>query len=314
VSGEEWVLAGPATALAQLEPLIEVHRRYRKVRLLRGLEGIGACLKGAAAVLIVAARSTSPRRAFSGIFLQSPDGRQVPVGWLPAARQRLPAYAAAAAAVQERRHGLGPIVVLAELDPRALTLADRIIATLPGDIASFNWSSQRISRLNLIDALGCGPGVALYVGHGFAGGWAGYGGFGCDAIAEVAGEPMGALLSICCSAASRPRGGASFCEEAVLSGACGAALGASGPTLHAGNAALSLVLAELIAERRVTNLADLLLAAAERTPVLHRYRIFGDPLTPLAGAVRCEAAARGVLAPGPDDELPVIPLSAWMGA
>ena len=52
---------------------------------------------------------------------------------------------------------------------------------------------------------------------------------------------------------------------------------------------------------------------AERrlAPPLDRYRIVGDPLTPLAGAPGCDAAARRVFAPGPDDALPVIPLDAW---
>jgi hypothetical protein len=44
---------------------------------------------------------------------------------------------------------------------------------------------------------------------------------------------------------------------------------------------------------------------------LARYRIVGDPLTPLAGAHGSGPAARAVFAPGPDNALPVVPLSEW---
>jgi hypothetical protein len=302
-----WVLAGPAETLARLAPLIEAHRRRRPVRLAR--DAAGSVLNDAAAVLVVGDAAASPGRALPGVFLGTPGGGRVAAGWLPAAGERLADYAARAADAVNRG-GSGPAAVLGELDPRALALAERVQATLSEAMPAFNWTAQRLTRDGLCGALGCGPGIALYVGHALAGGWLGYGGFRRDDLAGVPkGRSVGALLSISCSAASRPRHGLSFCEEAVLGGVCITALGARGKTLHAENVELAMALARTLASERVTTLAELLLAAP--TGALSRYRILGDPLVPLAGAAGSEEAARSVFAPAPDDPLPVIPLDAW---
>jgi hypothetical protein len=306
-----WVLAGPASALARLEPLIAAHHRRRPVRVLTRPETIAGALNHAGAVLLVDGPRKSPSRTLPGVFLTAPNGARVPVGWLPDAGTRLAVYAEAATAALER-DGRGPAVVLGEYDERALALADRLTAAFSVTLPTFNWTAQRLTQAGLTDALGCGPGIALFVGHALAGGWAGYGGFGREELARVpVGAAIGALLSISCSAASRPRRGLSFCEEAALGGVCIAALGACGPTLHASNAELALALACTLQNPGVTTLAALLLAARVRAGALDRYRIVGDPLAPLAGAPGCEAAARRVFAPGPDDALPVIPLGAW---
>jgi hypothetical protein len=163
-----WVLAGPASALARLEPLIEAHRRRRPVRLLASLEAIGGALHNAAAVLLVGG-GKSPGRALSGVFLTAPNGARVVAGWLPDAGARLAANAEAAAKALER-DGRGPAVVLGEYDERALALADRVTAALSGAAPTFNWTAQRLTPAGLSDALGCGPGIALYVGHALAGG------------------------------------------------------------------------------------------------------------------------------------------------
>jgi hypothetical protein len=200
--------------------------------------------------------------------------------------------------------------VLGELDARALALAEGVQAMLGDAMPVFNWTAQRVARHGLLGALGCGPGIALYVGHALAGGWLGYGGFGREDLADVPqGRPIGALLSISCSAASRPRHGLSFCEEAVLGGVCITALGARGKTLHRNNVELAMRLAQTLVSKRVATLADLLLVA--QTRVLNRYRIVGDPLVPLCGAAGSEHDAHQVFAPAPDDLLPVIPLDVW---
>ena len=303
-----WVLLGPASTLARLEPLIEAHRRRRPVRVLTTTEAIGGALEHAGAVLVVGGARKSPGRALAGVFLTAPSGARVAVGWLPDAGARLAFYARAAEEALER-DGRGPAVVLGEYDARALALADRMFTAFSSSVPTFNWTAQRLTQAGLSDALGCGPGIAVYVGHALAGGWAGYSGFGRAALARVpAGKSIGALLSISCSTASRPRRGLSFCEEAVLGGVCIAALGARGRTLHAGNAELASALASTLKIPGVTTLAALLLTAPVPAGALDHYRILGDPLAPLAGAPGSEAAARRVFAPGPDDSLPVIPL------
>jgi hypothetical protein len=301
-----WILAGATSSLSRLEPLIEAHRAQRPVHIVAHSDAIGSVLNEAAGVLVVG--GTAPPE----VFMRAPNGTRIPVGWLPDAKDRLACYARAAAEVQARTDTNASVALLGEFDPRALALVSRVAAALPADAATFQWTAERLSQAALIEALGCGPGLALYFGHAVAGGWAGYGGFGCNAISRVArGRPIGALMSIACSAASRPRRGFSFCEEAVLSGACAAAFGARGRTLHHANADLGLALARVLAASPVPTLGALLLAASPADRALHRYRIIGDPLARLLGAPGSIAAARSVFAPAPDDPLPVIPLGAW---
>jgi hypothetical protein len=308
-----WIVSGPASALARLEPLIEAHRARRRVHVLTsGPAGIETHLNRAAAVLMVGG-SRTPARALPGVFLRAPNGDIVPAGWIPDAGARLSLFARAAAEVLSRLDTgrRGPAVLLSELDDRALALAAELAARLPEDLTPVQWTSERLSRVGLIEGLRCGPGFALYLGHGVAGGWLGYGGFGREALQQAAGRPMGMLLSVSCSMASRPRRGLSFCEEAVLAGVCGAALGACGRTLHRSNALLVWQWAQILARAEVTTLAKLLAASSGVEGALDRYRIVGDPLTPLVGASGSDAAVRAVFAPGPDGPLPVVPLCGW---
>jgi transposase len=133
--------------------------------------------------------------------------------------------------------------------------------------------------------------AAFYVGHGLASGWAGYGGFGVASAAEAAGDPLGAVISISCSAAARPRKGFSFCEELALTGLCAGALGAVSRTLHGLNVALALSLASALAEDPCPTLASLMLACPWPQNLAARYRIIGDPLAPLVAAPAAAAAA-----------------------
>jgi hypothetical protein len=308
-----WVLAGPAAALARLAPLIEMHRRRRPVHLAVSPQPIEPYLEEAAAILLVGAAAGTPRRSISGLFIRSASGARIPAGWLPDAGERLAVYVRAAAEVQNRnvQQSPGPCVLLGELDPRASDTVGRVGAALPGHLETFRWTSERVSRTTLVEALRCGPGVAFYFGHAVAGGWAGYGGFGCASAARAAERPLGAVISLSCSTASRPRRGLSFSEELVLSGLCAAAFGAVGPTLHRQNVALGLALAGALAETAVVTLADLVESALAPEGSLDHYRIIGDPLARLNGAPGSAAAARLVFAPAPDDPLPVVSLSAW---
>jgi hypothetical protein len=313
VAKRTWVLAGPAAALAHLAPMIEAHRRRRPVRLVVWPQPIDPYLEDAAAIVLVGTARGTPGRSLPGVFLRSKGGAQIPVGWLPDVGERLASYALTAAEVQGRvdRDSPGPCVLLGELDPRAGDTVAQVAAALPAGIETFRWTSERVSCPTLIEALRCGPGVAFYFGHAVADGWAGYGGFGRACAARAAGRPLGAVLSISCSTASRPRRGLSFCEEAVLSGLCAAALGGVRPTLHRQNVGLGLALARTLAQSSPATLADLILSVRPPAGALDRYRMIGDPLALLTGARRSVAAARSVFAPAPDDPLPVVPLSAW---
>jgi len=306
------VSAAPA-ALALLEPLLQAHRRRRSVHVASGAID-GPLLQTAAAALCIGGAGATPGRALSGPFLTRPDGSNVPVGWLPDAGARLAVYARAAADVQDRRPsetGAGPYLLLGEFDDRALDTVARMQERMPRGAGVYRWTSERIPRNGLIEALGDGAAAAFYVGHGLAGGWVGYGGFGVAAAAEAARDPLGAVLSLSCSTAARPRSGYSFCEELALTGLCAAAFGAVSRTLHRHNVALALDLAATLADDPCPTLASLLLACAWPRDLVERYRIIGDPLAPLLAAPAAASAARAVFAPGPDDRLPVVSLGDW---
>lgn len=308
-----WIVVGRADAVARLQPLISAHQECRPVRLI-GPTCTPADLDDAAAVLIVGDARLSPRKALSGVFLHAENGRRVPAGWLPDAGDRLESYAQAAAEVQLRSaqgDPRGPFVFLSQLDDRALEVVDRVAAEMPPSESVFRWTSERIRRDDLTAALRGGQGAAFYFGHGVARGWAGYDGFDKSAAALSRGNPLGSILCLTCSVASRPRHGLSFCEEIVLSGLCAASLGAAGRTLHQHNVQLGLAFAHALRSRPVATLCELILSSRVSIAALNRYRIIGDPLAPLIGATGSVEKAQGVFAPAPDSTLPVIPFSTW---
>lgn len=270
------VVSATPAALTHLEPLLQAHRRRRPVRVAPASDDIdGALLQEAAAVLRVGGAGATPGRALSGCFLTRPDGTKTPVGWLPEADLRLAVYARAAAEVQDRRPGrrrAGPFLLLGEFDGRALDTVSRMQERLPREVAVHRWTAERLPRHALIDALRGGAAAAIYLGHGLAGGWAGYGGFGAASAAEAAGDPLGAVLSLSCSTAARPRKGFSFCEELALTGLCAAAFGAVSRTLHQLNVALALDLASALAEDPRPTLASLLLACPWPRDLMNCYR------------------------------------------
>jgi len=310
VRPDRLVVVASGAARAALDPLLRAHRRRRPVVVVDDAAALGPLLPCAAGVLLVG--RSSPARALPGPFLHRPDGTAVPAGYLPDSPSRLAVFAEAAGRVQARGPApCGPFALLGELDERALRTAARVADVLPRDACRLHWTADRLPRAALAQALGCGVAAALYFGHASAGYWAGYGGFG-GRLAAMRQEPLGAILSLACSAAARPRHGFSLAEELVLSGHCASALGAVRPTLHKHNAALGLALAAALT--RAATLGGLLAACRDRDAALRPYRIIGDPLAPLRAAAGAWAAARGVFAPAPDADLPEVPLSSWTGA
>jgi len=308
-----WVLVGTAETATRLRPLIEAHRARRPVRVLRALDDVPAVLDEAVAVVITGDAWKAPRVAVPGIFLRAPNGRLVPCGWLPEAGERLARYALGAAAVVRRQSpgaGHEPLVLLGEFDQRALDTVSRIEAELPANLEVFRWTAERITNHDLMDALRSGPAMAMYFGHGSPFGWLGYGGFAPADATNFRGNPLGVVLSLTCATASRPPEGVSFCEELVLSGVCAAALGAVGRVSHLRNVWLGVEFARAL-RGTVSTLASLLSAPNLPPAVLRHYRIVGDPLAQFIGAVDSTEKCRRVFAPGADESLPVIPLSAW---
>ena len=282
---------GPPDAVACLAPLVEERRRLGPVCLAESLDQVPA---GAGYVLQVGGP------ALPGVFHTAPGKRRVPVGWLPADKHDcLLSYASMAAEVV-RREGMGlksgPVVLLGQWHDRTLELVDAVEGLI--SLPRFRWTAERLVRRDLLEALRCGPGIALYFGHALRQGWVGYGGVSAESLIAWRGEPLGAVLSIACETA-RTEDGPSFCEELVLGGFCAAALGATVRTLHEHNRILALALGSRLGG--VRNLGDLLGKAEIPDEFLRDYRIFGDPAAPLIGAAHAEEAARQVFAPAPDE-------------
>ena len=313
-------MAGRPDALRRLEPLRAAHASLRPVRVFESavvdarLGPWNEALESAAGLLLVGDRRRSPRHALPGIFARAPSGRRVPIGWLPEVPERLGAYAEAAASVVRRRAAGrvgGPLALLGQWDERVLRLISDLeqrLGTQGGVWELFRWSAERITRMEMLKALGTGPAAALYFGHGRPVGWAGYHGVRAEHLDANGGVPLGAVLSITCHTANRLRVSLSFAEELVLRGVAAAAVGATSRTVHLENGLLMVKLTGALRESNPGTLADLLLAAdlteAEATQT---YRIIGDPLAPLVADALASERARAVFAPAPNDPLPPLP-------
>lgn len=303
------VVARPP-ALEALEPLLSAYReRGLAVEIVTPGTGDGGVpdaaelsyLAGSAsALLMVTPRRRSPRTVVPGPTVVDATGRAVPVGIVAdIGSEGLGRFAAAAAAVH-RRVTTDPsascsVAVLAQRSGRYRDLAGRVIR-LMGDAAPatpcFTWTADELGRDELVEGLGRGLGLALYVGHGRPVGWVGYRGTRAHHLVAQP-EPLGAVLSLACHTASRRRTGLSFAEALPLQGAAGACLAAVGPTRHTDNARWALRLIWAIAGG-CGCLGELVVAAEPESTLVRGYRILGDPLAPLIDAPGSRAAAEAL--------------------
>jgi len=300
-----FVLAAPGAALGPLRPLLREHERSREVRVVEPgpVEALCEAAAGAEGLLLVGDRRRAPRTMLPGPFLIDPSGRTVPAGWLPDLGSGLDVFAKAAARVQRRSGPPGPLAVLGQWEPRYLQLAGRLEANLSrGGEPPFpvlRWTSERITRSDLVDGLRLGLGVGIYFGHGRPKGWAGYHGLRARHLVEAGGEPLGALFSVTCLTANRWRVGLSFSEAVVAGGAAAAAVGAVAVVAHVDNMRWMLGLADALRSGE-SRLGAALLAAAPRAMSQTPYRIIGDPLALLAGTAEGARRAERVFAPAPE--------------
>jgi hypothetical protein len=224
----------------------------------------------------------------------------VPAGWLPDLGAGLAVFAEAAARVQRRSGPAGPLAVLAQREPRYLKLAGRLEAKLcRGGEPPFpvlRWTSERITRHDLVDGLRLGLGLGVYFGHGRPSGWAGYHGLRAHHLVEAAGEPLGVLFSVTCLTANRHRVGLSFSEAVVAGGAAAAAVGAVDVVAHVDNMRWMLGFAHAL-RCGATGLGAALLAASPDAASQTPYRIVGDPLALLVGTASGARRAGRVFAP-----------------
>ncbi len=249
---------------------------------------------GLDAVLVVGSARRAPATVLPAPFVRDAAGRRIPVAWLPATRiADVQRFALAAARVHRRAGALQALAVFGQWHPQYLRVADRIDALLPSCWRGLRWTGERLTREGVVQAIGNGVGLGLYVGHGRPKGWVGYHGVRGHHFDDFAGEPMGALLSLCCRTASRRATGLSWAEALPLRGVAAASFGAVSDTLHSDNTRWAVGLCDALAAG-VREVGELILRAAPaHGSAVTPYRLIGDPFAPLtttAQALRLAAA------------------------
>lgn len=245
---------------------------------------------GADAALVVAPRRRGPARAVPGCVLPGSDGRAVVVGLVQAdAPDDLATWLSTTGANDQReRPAASPVVVAAMGKDLYLDLAGRWHGELvDAGIDAADLRADRTRREVLCDAIGTGPEVVLYVGHGRARGWAGYQAMRWHHIEAVTPSARcGLVLAMACSTLSRTRGVVPFGSRFVSSGRAGAYLGAVGAITNDDGRRLVDLIVTALASGRHPDIASLLTDVAtdldpDLTPVLSAFRLIGDPLQPL---------------------------------
>lgn len=235
------------------------------------------------AVLLAGPARYAPNTALPGPILTNGVGKPIPAAWFPiktAATNRR--FAAAAARVHGRARQTTSVALLGQWHPRYLRLADRLQTLLENPLKTFRWTGEAIGRDEVVEALGTGLGLGLYLGHGRPVGWVGYYGMRARHFENFAGEPLGGLLSLCCRTASRRRTGLSYAEALPLLGVAAASFGAVRETLHTDNTRWAVRICEALTAG-ADSLGELIVRAAPPNPSAVRpYRLIGDPLAPLA--------------------------------
>ncbi len=273
-----------------LEPLLEAYAgRGFDVQRITGDMPDAESLQWAAnesdALLIVGSRKRSPRTALPGPVARRSDGSLIPAAWLPdAGADALRRFSQTAARLHQRDAVNQPFAVLSQRHPQYLRLAGRIETLLHKQHKPvYRWTSDIVFRDDMARGLRAGLAAAVYVGHGRPIGWVGYYGTRIHHLQDIPGEPLGALLSLCCRTASRRRTPLSFSEAVPLSGVAGAAFGAVGPTLHLNNTRWAVAICSALQDG-VRSIGELIVKALPpNLDAISDYRLMGDPLSPLFG-------------------------------
>ena len=193
-------------------------------------------------------------------------------------------FAACAARVQRRAGSEQSLALFSQWHPQYLRVIERIDSLVRAQWQTFRWSGDLITREGLVDAVGSGLGLGVYLGHGRAVGWVGYHGVRSHHFDAFDGEPMGALMSLCCRTASRRRTGLSYAEALPLRGVAAASFGATSDTLHTDNTRWAIGLCDALSAG-VKTIGELIARAAPASPsACKAYRLIGDPLAPLASS------------------------------
>ncbi|HTD89749.1 MAG TPA: C25 family cysteine peptidase [Burkholderiales bacterium] len=290
------LLVAPGASLGDLDVLLQAWRERGIEVVLQTYHGelpaadrLRDALAGIDALLLAGDARRAPATVLPGPFLINRSGSRIPAAWLPlrnAAANRH--FAATAARVQRRAcqpHQRMAVALLGQWHPRYLRVTNRIAALLESCARTVRWTGDVIGRDDMLRALGTGLGLGVYVGHGRASGWVGYQGVrGHHFEPAHSGEPLGALLSLCCRTASRRRVGLSYAEALPLRGVAAASLGATSDTLHTDNTRWAIGLCDALVAGAKTVGELIVRGAPPSASACAPYRLMGDPLAPLASA------------------------------
>ena len=292
VNAQRLLLVAPEAQLGDLDALIQAwHARGIKVVVdsyNQAMPTVSALLDDhddIDALLLAGDSRRAPATVLPGPFLNDRDGRRIPAAWLPlrgaAANQ---CFAACAARVHRRAGGEQSLALFSQWHPQYLRVIDRIDSLVRAKWQTFRWTGDLITREGLVDAIGSGLGLGVYMGHGRAVGWVGYHGVRGHHFDAFKGEPMGALMSLCCRTASRRRTGLSYAEALALRGIAAASFGAISDTLHTDNTRWAVGLCDALSAG-VQTIGELIVRSAPASPdACKSYRLIGDPLAPLTSS------------------------------
>ncbi len=293
----------PASAIRPLEPLLQAYRRKNYsvcFEIAKDFSMLPQFLQRITektdATLVIGPRKRSPRTAIRGPVLRCGGGKLIPVGYVPdMGGKALNVFAQTAAHIHQRVPALQPIAILSQWNPQYLRLATRIEDLLRiQKNPVFRWTSDLILREDMVPGLRSGLAAAVYVGHGRPVGWVGYRGTRIHHLAGSVGEPLGALISLCCRTASRKRVGLSFSEAVPMQGIAGSAFGSVTDTLHINNTRWAVRICAAL-KRGATHIGELIVNALPfDSEVVNEYRLLGDPVAPLFGASQAVQRAQTI--------------------
>lgn len=149
--------------------------------------------------------------------------------------------------------------------------------------------ADRARRDDLLAAIGAGPGLVLYAGHGRNRGWGGYQAIRWRHLeADGAARPAGLVIAFACDTLKRTRGRVPFGSRMVSADVAKCYLGAAGPIRTEDAKELSNLVVDLLATHRFPSAAHLVTAidrAVVPRPTAARswrqFRLLGDPMTPI---------------------------------
>jgi hypothetical protein len=262
-----------------------------------GVKDLIGMARGFNALMFAGDSKFSPQKVISGPFI-NPDGKNIPVGWLPVTDTgNLRKFIRTAIKVHKRKKNRITVGLLSQRTPQYLKVIEKMERELKGlskKITSFRWTSELVFPEDMLTGINSGIGAAIYVGHGRPVGWSGYFGIRMQHFRDFANEPAGSVLSLCCNTAGRKNVRISFCENLVVEGFASAAFGATRSTLFTDNTRWAVNVCHSLG-KGITTVGELITdaAPASRSGV-SGYRLIGDPLAPLFSSSEALNAARKI--------------------